>query len=92
VSKNSQKYKVVLTGFILATDFNRRGKVLEVALETEDFQKYIITPNHKGKELFDLLYSKITVYGFITGEDINGDSIIKIDDYEIVDRIQFIKE
>lgn len=83
---------VTITGYILATDFTRRGKVLEISLETEDFQQYVITPNHKGKELFDLLYSKVTVHGVILGKDVHGNKIIKIDGYKINDRIQLIND
>lgn len=89
---HSQKYGVTITGYILATDFTRRGKVSEISLETEDFQQYIITPNQKCKDLFDLLYSKVTVHGVISGEDVHGNKIIKIDEYKINDRVQLINE
>jgi hypothetical protein len=90
--KNLDKNKIAITGFILATDFNRRGKVQEIALETEDFLQYIISLNQKGKELFDLLYSKLTVYGSITGEDVHGNPILKVEDYDVLDRIEFVQD
>lgn len=92
MSNYSPKNSVTLTGFILATDFNRRGKVMEIVFETEDFQQYTVTETQKGKELFDLLYSKVTVHGYITGKDAYGNQIIKIEDYEINDRVQLVNE
>ena len=92
MSKNSQTCMITMTGFILATDYNRRGKVLEIALESEDFKQYIITSNQKGKELFERLCSKVTVSGCVTGEDVDGNPIFEITDYEIVERNVFIKE
>lgn len=89
---HNQKDGVKITGYILATDFTRQGKVSEITLETEDFQQYIITPNQKGKELFDLIYSKVTVEGIISGEDVHGNKIIKIDEFKINDRVQLINE
>jgi hypothetical protein len=81
-----------MTGFILATDYDRRGKVLEIALESEEFKQYIITPNQKGKELFGRLYSKVTVSGCITGEDVDGNPILEITDYEVIERNVSIRE
>lgn len=92
MSKYSPTNLVTITGFILATDFSRHGKVMEIVLETEDFQQYIVTATQKGKELFDLLYSKVTAHGFITGKDAYGNQIIKIEDYEINDRVQLVNE
>ena len=86
----SPKNLITITGFILATDFSRHGKVMEIALETDDFRQYIVTPNQKGKELYDLLYSKVTVHGFISGEDSQGNLIIKVDEYEIKNRVPYI--
>ena len=89
---HSQEHWVTITGYILATDFTRRGRVSEIRLETEDFQHYIISPNHKGKKLFDLLYSKVTVEGLISGEDVHGNQILNIVKYKINERVHFINE
>jgi len=83
---------VTITGFILATDFNRHGKVLEVAVETDDFKQYIVTTDRKGKELFALLYSRVTIHGIISSEDAHGNAIVKIEDYEINDNVSFIDD
>jgi hypothetical protein len=90
VNNYSPKNLITITGFILATDFSRHGKVMEIALETDDFRQYIVTPNQKGKELYDLLYSEVTVHGFISGEDSQGNLIIKVDEYEIKNRVPYI--
>jgi len=92
LNKYLKNHSITITGFILPNDFSRRGKVLEVAIETEDFRQYIVTPNPKGKELFDLLYSNVSVHGLISGEDARGNVIIKIKDYKINHRVQFINE
>lgn len=90
MSKFSPKDTIKITGFILATEFSRNGKVMEIALETDDFQQYIIMANHKGKELFDLIYCNVTVRGVLTGKDAHENKIIKIENYKINDHVHLI--
>ena len=75
---------IEITGSILATDVDRRGKVLEVVLETDDFRQYIIDQDPKGKELYNLLYSSVIVRGSVIGKDEHGKQILKVDSYEII--------
>ena len=81
---------VKITGFVIATEFSRNGKVMEIAVETEGFQEYIVTPNQRGKELFDYIYCNVTAYGVITGKNAQNNQIIKIDSYKINDRVHLI--
>ena len=83
---------VTITGFILATDFNRHGKVVEVAVETDDFNQYIVTTDRKGKELFGLLYSRVTIHGIVSSEDAHGNAIVTIEDYEVNDNRPLIDD
>ena len=72
---------------LLGTDFGRNGKVLELAIETEEFEQYIISLNKKGKELLDLLYANVTVQGIVLGIDSEGNEIIQVNEYSINDRL-----
>ena len=83
INNNKEDHPVTLSGCILPSDISRHGKVLEVIIETEDFQQFIVTPNKKGKELFNLLYSNVSVNGLISGEDAYGKMIIIIKEYNI---------
>ena len=74
---------ITITGFILGTDFNRRGKVIEIAIEANDFKKYIVQRDGRGGELYDKLLSTVTVYGTVIGTDSNDNSIICVTDYTI---------
>jgi hypothetical protein len=76
---------IEITGVILATDIDRHGQIQEIALETEDFQKYIIQPNTKGKMLIEKILNRVTIRGMITGRDEDGNSLIQVQDYEVLD-------
>ena len=75
-----------VTGMLLGRDFTRNGKLIELALETEDFDQYIISQDHKGKELFSLLYANVTVKGKALGIDPEGNVILQVNEYVINDR------
>jgi hypothetical protein len=76
---------IEITGVILATDFDRHGQIQEIALETEDFQKYIIQPNPKGKTLIEKILNRVVIRGMITGRDEDGNSVVQVQDYEVLD-------
>lgn len=76
---------IEITGVILATDVDRHGQIQEIALETEDFQKYIIQPNTKGKTLIEKILNRVTILGMVTGRDEDGNSIVQVQDYKVLD-------
>ena len=74
-----------ITGVILATDFDRHGQILEIALETDDFQKYIIHPDIKGKSLIENILNRVFIQGVILGRNEEGNSILQVRNYEILE-------
>ena len=74
---------ITVTGLILGTDFNRRGEVIEVAIEAEDFKKYIVQHDAVGGQLYDKLLSTVTVNGFIIGADSDNNPIISVKEYTL---------
>ena len=76
---------IEITGVILATDVDRHGQILEIALETEDFQKYIIQPSTKGKTLIEKILNRVVIRGMVTGRDEDGNSLVQVQDYEVLD-------
>ena len=72
-----------ITGYILATDFDRHGKIIEISIETDDFIQYRILTNRKSRELMNHILSKVIIHGYQVGEDLQGKSILDVDHYEI---------
>ena len=75
---------VQIDGFVVANDFDRHGHVLELVIETEDFQQYIIANTRIGRRLYDHLFERMSVRGRITGEDSRGIPILQV---EVVDNV-----
>jgi hypothetical protein len=74
---------LTITGSVIGTDFNRRGEVMEVAIEENNFNKYIVLRDIKGSELFEKMFSLVTVNCYIIGNDINNNPVIRIEDYKV---------
>ncbi|MFH1942197.1 MAG: hypothetical protein ABIL68_08825 [bacterium] len=77
--------RVKITGRILPTDVNRHGRPIEICIETETFDRYIVSSGQKGKELFNFVFSDVMVEGTIVSENVLGDPVIKIDQYRLPD-------
>lgn len=81
VSKN---VSIKIIGKVKVNDYDKGGNVVQVSLETEDFEKYIIGDNNKGKELLKLIDKKVKVNGYIRGEYYDGSEILFVESYEII--------
>ena len=81
--KPEKRNQIKITGYVTSTDRDKRGNVVQVAIETEDFEKYIVAENKVGRKLFDFINKKVKVNGFIAGQYLNGREIIFINNYEV---------
>lgn len=88
---NEKNRQITITGIIVSSDFDKRGNVIEVAIETETFGRYIVADNNKGQELLNLIDKEVRAIGSISGEDIYGNSIIVISKYDLVRQTYFQK-
>ncbi len=77
--------KIVINGFIASMEKDKRGNVLQVAIEADDFTRYIIANDLFGLELFEHLNERVSVKGVITGEDLNDNKIITVKEYEVIE-------
>jgi hypothetical protein len=74
---------ITLNGVITMTESDRKNKPLEIAIETDDFQTYVITCKNKGKELFNYISEKATLQCELEGKNYYGHPIITILEYSI---------
>ena len=89
LTENQDQLKgIEITGVILATDFDRHGQILEIALETDDFQKYIIHPDVKGKSLIENVLNRVVIRGVISGRNEEGNSILQVRNFEILEEYE----
>ena len=74
---------VDLNGVIIVTESDRWGKPLEIAVETDDFQTYIITGKQKGKELFKHISKRLSLSCQLEGKNYYGHSIVSVFNYNL---------
>lgn len=74
---------ITLKGIITATESDRKNKPLEIALETDDFQSYVITCKKRGKELFNHISKIATLQCQMEGKNYYGNPLITVLEYTI---------
>ncbi|MBN2105036.1 hypothetical protein JW835_13425 [bacterium] len=72
---------VRLTGVITVTESDRKGKPLEIGIETDDFLTYVITCKRKGRELFKHISKRVSITCKIEGKNYFGNALISVIDY-----------
>ena len=74
---------ITLSGTIIATDIDRRGKAVEIALETEDFQQYVIENNGKGGDLFEFIFDDVSITGTLIGKTVEGVPVLRVKTFHV---------
>lgn len=82
---NTDKKEVTITGVPLVTDYNRHGKILEIVIETEDFQQYIIYRNAVCDKLYNHISKVVTANGVIIGKNSSGNPILELTKFTLSD-------
>ena len=72
-----------ITGTVYADDWDDKGNVTLVVIETADGELYYVSEDAKGKELLKLVEKDVKVTGVV--EDAGGEKIITVVSYEIMD-------
>jgi hypothetical protein len=81
---------VEVEGMIVIADQDRRGKILEIALETRAFEMYLFTGRGKGRELSGFLNQKVRIEGRTEGKDYYGRNLITVETYQVCETVSSI--
>ena len=76
---------VSITGWIIGVDFSRDGRVIDIAIETEDFDQYGVVKDKKSEKLFNHLLANVTVKGVWSDISENGIPSISVNEFEVHD-------
>ena len=82
--KRNYPRNVKIIGEIIVSDKDKGGHVMEVVIETEDFERFVVINNKIGKSLYHHLNKKIKAKGIVIGENTFEDQMLKISSYEII--------
>jgi hypothetical protein len=65
-------------GTILATEKDRSGDIIQVAVEDDNLQKYLVLNSYLGKKLFRFVNERMVVFGEVVDDDFKGCPIINL--------------
>lgn len=72
---------ITINGTILVTERDRAGDIIQVAIEDDNLQRYIILNSIPYTDLYKLVNKRITAYVEVVDEVLNGKPIVKLISY-----------
>ncbi len=69
---------IKINGTILVTDRDRAGDIIQIAIEDDNLQRYLILNSKLSKKLYQLVNKRITAYAEVVDEYLNGKPIIRL--------------
>ena len=81
--KGDRRIERTIRGTIFPVEWDENDNVVQVVIDTQDQDGYLIERNKKGKELLDLIRREVEVSGTMR-EDEDGDLIFKVKEYSLI--------
>jgi hypothetical protein len=78
--------KIVITGIIMANNWDEKGKVIEIALYTNNEEVYPLEHNSLTRELMNLVHKRVEIKGKLSKHP-DGNRSIAVNNYFIVKEI-----
>ena len=85
-----------ITGIILPSRWNEKGKPARIAIHTDDQHEYEIDFSGAGKELLNLAYKKVVVQGKLR-QQLSGRESLSVRQYQVIkdeteDNVEHLQE
>ncbi|MDZ7263613.1 MAG: hypothetical protein ONB16_03450 [candidate division KSB1 bacterium] len=75
---------IKIAGVVAPKERDKRGNLIQVSIDTDRFERYIIADDAMGQELFDYLNADVEIEGRVVGEDIDGYKVISVMRYKLI--------
>lgn len=86
MNKDKQKHdRSILRGIILPSQWDKKGRVMRISLNTHDEKEYIIDYSGRGKELRNHLKELIEVDGKVL-QRLGGSLYLKVKSFSVVEK------
>jgi len=82
--KKSQTPEV--TGIIMPNNWDSNGKVVQIAIYTNEEEVYLVEHNHRGQELLNHINRRVEVRGK-KRERLDGNRYIAVQEYVVLEEI-----
>ena len=73
-----------ITGIVLPSRWNEKGKPARIAIHTDDQHEYEIDFSGAGKELLNLAYKKVIVQGKLR-QQLSGRESLSVRQYQVIE-------
>jgi len=81
--KRKKTNERTISGIIIPGEWDENGKVIGLAIETTDEEKYLVYKDNKGKELQEFIQYKVEATGTARADE-HGEMTIKVDRYNLL--------
>jgi hypothetical protein len=76
--------RIKIAGVIAPRERDPRGNLIQVSIDTDRFERYIIADDAKGRELLNYLNADVEIEGSVIGEDIDGYKLVSVMRYQLI--------
>lgn len=76
--------RIKIAGVIAPRERDKRGNPIQVSIDTDRFERYIIADDAKGQELLNYLNADVEIEGRVIGEDIDGYKLVSVMRYQLI--------
>jgi len=73
-----------IKGIIIPSQWDDKGKIIGVSINTNDEKEYLIEPIGAGKDLLNLIHQKVAVRGKVR-QRIDGNKLIRVNNYKTIE-------
>ncbi|MBU1097899.1 MAG: hypothetical protein KKB34_15550 [Bacteroidetes bacterium] len=81
---NDVNNKISVSGYIVTSEKDKSGHIIQVSLQTDEFVNYTIENDKIGQELLQMVSKRIVVSGNVINQDYNGNNILSVTQYKVI--------
>ena len=70
--------EVSVKGYVTVLDKDKSGNPLQVAINADDFSRYVLRMDEKAIPLLRMIDKRVHIKGLIAGEDPSGNTVVKL--------------
>ncbi|MBC8392023.1 MAG: hypothetical protein H8E17_05595 [Deltaproteobacteria bacterium] len=84
MKKRKKDSQALIKGIIIPSQWDDKGKIIGVSINSNDEKAYLIEPIGAGKDLLNLIHQKLAVRGKVR-QRIDGNKLIRVTDCKTIE-------
>ena len=74
-----------IDGYIIPKNWDKSGNVVQVVIETDEFERYIVAENDQSRDLLNFINQRVRIKCHLTGEHFDGNQVIFVTEVQLDD-------